>query len=319
MKSVFNCGTLGQPCEGCGGNRVAIIHRSRRQGLDVGRCRDCELVSVLNKPSPAQLVELYALTEGYEKYVAAKRSNDFSKHEVCLRRLKELLVGGPDRSVIFDVGAGAGEFLAQARSHGFGVSGNEISAAARRMCYERQGILLQAEELTDDTRSNQLQVVTMWCVLAHVHDPQGLLADAYRLLEPGGVLYFQTPRWCAIDRLGLLESRLSRGAFSHITDRRINLGHLRLFSVENLSEMLTRVGFEIVEVTPRCEFGLNTISYLRSMEVPEPLRRPVAGALDLLIERQMFPRNILSVYARKPLHHIFANRMPVHGRATNQG
>jgi len=319
VKSAFNSGTLGQPCEGCGGNRVAIIHRSMRQGLDVGRCRDCELVSVLNKPSPAQLVELYAPTEGYELYVAAQRSTDYSKHEVCLRRLKKLLDGGPDQPVIFDVGAGAGEFLAQARSHGFGVSGNEISAAARKMCYERHGIHLQSEELTDDTRSNQFQVVTMWCVLAHVHDPQGFLADAYRLLEPGGVLYFQTPRWCAIDTLGLLESRLSRGALAHIIDRRINRAHLRLFKMKNLSEMLTRVGFEIVEITPRCEFGLNTISYLESMEVPEPLRRPVASALDLLIERQMFARNILSVYARKPAQHTFANGMPGHTRATTQG
>gem|GEM_PF-3736172 len=89
--------------------------------------------------------------------------------------------------------------------------------------------------------------------------------------------------------------------------------------MKNLSEMLTRVGFEIVEITPRCEFGLNTISYLESMEVPEPLRRPVASALDLLIERQMFARNILSVYARKPAQHTFANGMPGHTRATTQG
>jgi len=287
-------------CESCGGRTMRTIHSSKRQGLDVGRCSKCGMVSVLNKPSPERLAELYAPTETYEQYVAAQRSTDEAKYTACLDRLVDLLPSPSAGNVVFDVGAGAGAFLALARTYGFGVSGNEISDVARRMCDERHGIPLTIGQLNEEGGADRYDAMTMWCVLAHVHDPSGFLADAYRLLKPGGILYLQTPRWCAIDAIGLATSRLSGGRLPHVIDRRVNAAHLRLFNASNLSATLTDVGFNVIQISPRCEFGLTTRSYLESMQVPRTLRRPLAWGLDGIVDRTAFLQNILVAFAKKP-------------------
>jgi 2-polyprenyl-3-methyl-5-hydroxy-6-metoxy-1,4-benzoquinol methylase len=42
-------------------------------------------------------------------------------------------------------------------------------------------------------QDRSFDVVTMWCVVAHVPDPRALLSDAVRALRPGGVLLLTTP------------------------------------------------------------------------------------------------------------------------------
>ncbi len=107
-------------CEGCGHDSVRVL-RASKHGLRVGRCCRCGLVFVLNKPTSTELAELFAPTEAYELYVSAQRTTDSERQVACLEKLETLLGAELREKMLFDVGAGAGAFLAVARSRGFAV------------------------------------------------------------------------------------------------------------------------------------------------------------------------------------------------------
>lgn len=288
-------------CEGCGSPAVSLLHRSVRNSLLVGRCRSCRLVSVLNLPRQSELVGQYEAADQYDAYIAAQRVSALHlRYERTIRRLTELLVVAGGRPSVFDVGAGAGAFLSLCRSAGYDVYGNEVSPQAARLCAERHGIRLSDKELHDEPGDSRFDAMTMWCVIAHVEEPRAMLADAARLLSPGGVLFLQTPRWCLLDVAGLGLTRLSRGRLSHVTERRINSAHLRLYSVGNLSAMLIGLGLEVVAMRSTCDYSLHTSAYLAGMHVPAYLHGPVSAGAEMLIDKKIFARNNLDVYARKP-------------------
>ena len=78
-----------------------------------------------------------------------------------------------------------------AKDRGFRVAGNEVSPPAIDECRARHDIELV---LGDDLRAlakdrRDFDAVTMWCVIAHVDEPDGLLRGARALLRPGGVYF----------------------------------------------------------------------------------------------------------------------------------
>jgi hypothetical protein len=72
-------------------------------------------------------------------------------------------------------------------------------------------------------------------VIEHVHDPDTVLADAKRLVRPGGALYLTTPHGRS------LSARMLRTRWSVITPP----DHLQLFSVAGLRTALARAGLVV--------------------------------------------------------------------------
>jgi len=92
----------------------------------------------------------------------------------------------------------------------------------------------------------------------------------------------------------------------------VNGAHLRLHTVSNMTEMMLSAGFEIVSVTPAVGYSLRVQVYYEGMGIPTWLHQPLSYPASRLIKRGLFVRNILDVYARKPV--VYA-RKPVIGRA----
>ncbi|MDN5746010.1 MAG: class I SAM-dependent methyltransferase [Nocardioidaceae bacterium] len=288
-------------CPACGAARPRLGPTSRQTGSVVAACTRCGCHWLTN-PSPAdQIAEHYESDrEAYAAWADAKRQGTLeSAYVAALDRLEEL-IRSPGRT-LFDVGAGAGEFLDVARARGFEPQGNELSPGAAEMTKERTGIDLYLGDLSVVEGSDLFDAVTMWCVLAHVHEPDDLLEHAFRLLKPGGVLYLQTPRWSAMDTAGLAAARISGGRATRVLDRRVNDAHMVLNSSKGLTAQARRAGFEVVEARPLARYSMKTEAYLRSLGLPERAGRAAARGLDLAVDRNLFFRNILDLYARKPL------------------
>lgn len=136
---------------------------------------------------------------------------------------------------VLDIGAGGGHWLELARDGGWLAAGAEPDPIARAGMIAR-GFDARASSEEWLKEGQTFDFVTMNHVIEHVHDPNGLLAIAFRLLTPGGQLFVETPNidasgrdiygrdWLALDspRHLLLFNRTSlRNAFATAGFRKI--------------------------------------------------------------------------------------------------
>ena len=96
-----------------------------------------------------------------------------------------------------DIGCGRGEWLDLLRQKGFKVKGLEANAVMQKVCKEK-GLDVSCEEVVlwlKAQEENSLSVVTAFHVLEHVAFSLVLswVTEIYRVLEPGGVIIFETP------------------------------------------------------------------------------------------------------------------------------
>lgn len=143
-----------------------------------------------------------------------------------------------------------------------------------------------------------VDVVVMSEIVEHLVDPDAVVAEAYRVLRPGGHLFLSTPNLAAwFNRLMLLagvQPAFSEVALSGVYGRpgADVAGHLRLFTRRALVEFLTARGFRTIRVTGAAFEA-----------VPAPGR-----PLDRLLTRVPSASAILLAHARTPAR--FSRRTP---------
>jgi SAM-dependent methyltransferase len=104
-----------------------------------------------------------------------------------------------------------------------------------------------------------LDVVMIVSVLEHVREPARLLAEAHRLLAPGGVALVNVPSWRGKKYLELSAFRLGLSPASEMDD------HKMYYDVKDLWPLLVAAGFRPSRIT--CfshKLGLNTFAACRA-------------------------------------------------------
>jgi 2-polyprenyl-3-methyl-5-hydroxy-6-metoxy-1,4-benzoquinol methylase len=286
-------------CEVCDSKRLSVLHHNVPGNFDVAECSDCGLKFVVNPPAVETIEDQYESKPTPESYLDMRRPDDPVRVEV-LDKLRERLGVGPDaRPTLFDVGAGAGDFVQIALENNFDATGNDISPEAIIYASQRFGIEL-TDKMLDQLPSDSYDALTMWCVLAHVPDPKAFLAEAYRVLKPGGVMFLRTPRWCSVDDFGFPMARLG-GRFKKIADRRVALHHLRMYDEHTLPLLFARTGFTEAEVRGVCHYTFEAKDYFRMLGVGDALAGRIAPPFESMIGKDLFVKNVLFAYVRKPL------------------
>ena len=187
--------------------------------------------------------------KGYNDYLsladAMSRTN-----RARVKRLKRL---APTARTLLDVGCGPGFFVKQAGEAGLDAQGLEVSDYAAR--YGREQLNLRvlrgrvdAEGL--DRCGQRFDLITLWDVVEHLHQPDEVLRLLAQRLNPGGVLSLST------GDIGALVARLS-GRRWHLYDLP---EHLWFFSVPALRRLLRRAGLEPIKI--RREVCWYTVQYL---------------------------------------------------------
>lgn len=139
-----------------------------------------------------------------------------------------------ESSSLLDVGFGCGGFLHLTKEHFKSVSGMDLQPDVVE--------LLKKEnfDVTATLPDRKFDVVTLWHVFEHLHDPVETLWEIKQVLAPGGRLVIEVPH--ARD---LLLTKLDCEAFRQFTfwDQ-----HLLLHTKESLAKFLEEAGFKVEKV-----------------------------------------------------------------------
>ena len=229
-----------RPCVVC--SAPAPTLQFGKDGYDMVRCGACGCLYVGQDPAGIDFATLYgadyygggsdAVFADYVGQEAARRAHARRK----LALLRHLPPRIARRGRLLDVGCAAGFFLVEARAH-YEVQGVELSSWSSAYARDRFGLpvftgTLQQAALAAD----HYDVVTLWDVIEHVPEPVPLLAEAARVLKPGGRLVLTTGDW------GSAYAR-RRGAGWHLMTPP---WHLTMFSRDTLARAASRAGLRPV-------------------------------------------------------------------------
>ncbi len=205
-----------------------------------------------------------------------------------------------------DLGAGGGLFMHLLAGRGARVEGIEPNRVSAAFAAERFGLDLDPRLLGDphwqDTARGAFDAVTLWDVIEHVNEPRTLLAEAGAVLRPGGLLLLDTPmRDGTYHRLGEFGYRLSGGAVPGFLDLLYSsqpLGHKQILSRSDLTRLLDRAGFDLLELRTQHELTYPVANYLRAFFRSEHLAAWLEAPATLLL-RLLPVRNKMVAVARK--------------------
>ncbi len=220
-------------CNLCGSREKAVLSTHDRwlNPLTNVICTQCGLIRVDPMPTDAELDRYY--TDHYRLHYQSTpeptpKSIDRGT-KAAQRRLKRLSRLIPPGGNVLDVGAGGGEFLAEAKRLGFQVEGVEPSVGFARYAERTYGVKVHIAPLNKiGFEGRKFDLIHSFHVFEHLRDPLASMTLIHSLLKPGGYFYVAVP--------DMAEHRTPTGMF--------HFAHVHGFTYETLRMMGEKAGFE---------------------------------------------------------------------------
>jgi 2-polyprenyl-3-methyl-5-hydroxy-6-metoxy-1,4-benzoquinol methylase len=154
------------------------------------------------------------------------------------RYLKFMALKHDPAGKLLDVGCGAGRLLNRMRKLGWEVEGIDFDPQAANKVTTRYGIKTHVGDLVDCKLPDAFfDAITMSQTIEHLAHPDSTLAECLRILKPGGKLIMTTPN---VNSIAASEFGVWWRGWEAPR-------HLHLFSVQTLTHLTQRAGFEIIE------------------------------------------------------------------------
>jgi 2-polyprenyl-3-methyl-5-hydroxy-6-metoxy-1,4-benzoquinol methylase len=173
----------------------------------------------------------------------ASRGFFFDTVYALLRRLNlrhkfRLIPSGKKSIKLLDYGCGTGAFLAYARNKGVQVTGLEPDQDARAHIAADINTYHSLDELPTET----YDVITLYHVLEHVHDPNALLRELTKRLKPNGQLHIALPNYGAFEATHYQQYWAAYDVPRHLyhfnkqaVEQLCHINQLKLVNIEKLS------------------------------------------------------------------------------------
>ena len=245
------------------------------------QCRQCGLIYQNPRPTLEEIGDHYP--PEYEPYAAAsgERTSWLLRRAVQhgLDKRCAPIVQRKKGGRLLDVGCATGTFLIGMRQYpGWELVGVEINSQVAQIAREQHGLNVLAGTLEQAAfPDNYFDVVTLWDVVEHLHDPAASLREIHRILKPDGLLLFRVPNASGWD------ARAFGRYWAGLDAPR----HLYVFSPHTVKALLEANGFHVIEVGCRAGGYLTFVLSLRFWLTAKRFTGPVARGLVNSLYRPM--------------------------------
>jgi len=223
MKPVRHCPV----CEG-----RHVVPENSCQPENLLRCCKCGLIFERRVPSDQELLAHY----GQYRYGTLKPCSLATR--ASFQQVLQSLEPWRGKGRLLDLGCGQGDFLVEALTMNWQVTGMEFSDAAVSLCSARGLQVIPGSSAASALSGQLFDVITAFEVLEHLRTPGELLKDASLLLQQGGLFYITTPNFNALLR------HLEKENFAPISYP----DHLCLFTPASLRKLACFHGFRVVSL-----------------------------------------------------------------------
>jgi 2-polyprenyl-3-methyl-5-hydroxy-6-metoxy-1,4-benzoquinol methylase len=240
-------------CNLCGSSDKSVIGTRDRwlNPLTNVICTHCGLIRVDPMPTDAELERYY--TDHYRLHYQSTLEptpktieRGMAGAKARLSYLSQLIKPG---ARVLDIGAGGGEFLAEAKRLRFEVEGVEPSVGFARYAERSYGVKVHIAPLMKiDFGGRKFDLIHSFHVFEHLRDPFASMKLVHSLLAPGGYFYVAVPN--------MAEKRTPTGMF--------HFAHVHGFAYESLRMMAEKAGFEWVPSE-----ALRAAQVFRRIETPQ--------------------------------------------------
>lgn len=168
-------------------------------------CPNCETGITQNMPS-LEAIGKYYQSENYISHSDTKKGfmNQLYHlvRQYMLRQKLQLVqkYSAKQNGKLADIGCGTGYFPNIMQTNGWQTYNADADENARKFGQEHFHLEVNTPpELFSKISDNELDVVTMWHVLEHVHDLENYLTQIYRMLASNGILVLALPNHTSYD------------------------------------------------------------------------------------------------------------------------
>jgi 2-polyprenyl-3-methyl-5-hydroxy-6-metoxy-1,4-benzoquinol methylase len=284
-------------CKICGGP-IDTLRRKTVDGLVLTKCKFCGLEFVKLIPFSRMWAQndLAETTEYYSSlYAQVPPKFGYGLNKIVSNLNSTGIDAGTKKICLLDVGCGNGDFLLMCKDKGFDVFGIEQSVSAAHICKKRGLDTVYTKDI-GDLENDRFDIITLFDVAEHIENPKLFFKMIYCKLNPGGIVYLETPRRCMLDiYIYILE------LFSKIRSNRLSRDHVQLFSDKSLHILLEDNGFDIVLFEAKQSLSwTNKKQYILNLGVRSEL---IAGVLEkianIAITLKFLGRNKAVLLAKK--------------------
>lgn len=245
----------GVSCNLCGSNQPILLfsNDSHGFGLNTVACAQCGLVYLNPRPTAREYERLY---QGlYEKLYPSAWLPGALGEAIAQKRVRWYANYLTPGVKLLEIGPGSGAFLdaVQKKVPGAMVFGVEPSPDAVKACRER-GLKVDQGYIQDFSGPAMVDCIAAFHVLEHALDPTALLAELWKRLSPGGILFAEAPnvrgRW---QGLGM-----------------IHVAHPYQYSPKSFHALLEKTGFQVIEMAELEEKGFEASFRCIARKATEP-------------------------------------------------
>ncbi len=267
-------------CVACGSANAEEL--GIKNELQIVTCHNCKTIYTPYSP-------WYTSSYFYLGYYL--KSEEPETPPFVLQRLGEITKNfAPYRQTnrLLDLGCGAGDLLAAARTNGWQAQGVDVAAHVVNHVRQR-GFEVFAGELHEAAFPDQhFDVVTAAELLEHIFEPRVLVQEVARILRPGGLFWTTTPH--------------ARGLSARVLglDWRCIWPpeHLQLFSISGLQALLRGAGFRDIHVDTT---GGNPVEIWHALGKTKSAPKTVDQHFDRVLTSYQLNESLMKSRSRRAL------------------